>query len=821
MLEANTHCNQVTGRQILWCVAMLFLGLLLWHGAVVLGTQVFCGGDLVNQYYPVCQRQVQQGWFTGWLPETFSGRPVIEDIQTGTFYPPNWLCLLGLPVIKALSWLSLLHLLWGGLGMYLFSRCRLQHGGAMLAAFLWTFSAYQQMRITSGIIVFTFSLSWVSWMLLAAERQSLFKGRGLAWTALLALFGAMQLNAGAAQVCQITWVGLGIWTLGRMIISSKKQALTIGLGLFVAGLVSLLISTPLISGVLAFKAEAYPRGQQNLIQYLQNDSLQLRLIWTWIFPELFCNGVSETFYWGSATGYHETNAFLGVAPIIFSLFFFIVYPWKKSLKKENRHSLRWIISFLGIMVFAFLISMGSNFFLFGLFIRFVPSFDLFRVPARWIMWVTVGVCVFAGWGLDYLLKLSTKEACEEGEKRPLVTWAIAGGSITLFILAIQLFITPLLTSLGIDTFIYTRLPNNLEEAYETLLAVGTSSVRWELLMSVLVVGLGFLLLSGKFNRRYTIVFMVLVVAMDLIRFWIPFSHSILTGVKPEEIETEVSFHRISSGFFEEYFFPETELVKACELSARSGRIHYDNTLLSFYFDQYQREFLMERPVLRGIEHTRGYQQLILKGYTDDYYMSNLLFEGAEPDALMGYSITKDGRFFDAYNITKVLSYQGNVDYNKPLFKTLKGPQPIGARGLAGWENPTARGWAWLSENKEFLEAVPGKELGSADITKRDPDFWTGLVETTSPCWLHLSSPEYSGWKLSASGPGEAEVFNSRSVYLPKAGTWTFERKFTTPSLGAASLLSCLSGLILVVLGLFFSKRGTSVENEQKEEHLND
>jgi hypothetical protein len=85
------------------------------------------------------------GEFPGWNPYQGLGFPLLADPQYGVFYPPNWLFLLvpdGM-VAHLMSWLSLAHLAWGGLGMMLLARglgaCP---GGSAVAGLTWALSGH-------------------------------------------------------------------------------------------------------------------------------------------------------------------------------------------------------------------------------------------------------------------------------------------------------------------------------------------------------------------------------------------------------------------------------------------------------------------------------------------------------------------------------------------------------------------------------------------------------------------------------------------------------------------------------------------------------
>ena len=85
------------------------------------------GGDLVSFLYPTYRfaaAQIQQGALPLWNPTLYAGAPFISDVQAGFLYPPNLLLFLLDPDFgyRTLQWLSIGHLYWAGLGVYVLLR---------------------------------------------------------------------------------------------------------------------------------------------------------------------------------------------------------------------------------------------------------------------------------------------------------------------------------------------------------------------------------------------------------------------------------------------------------------------------------------------------------------------------------------------------------------------------------------------------------------------------------------------------------------------------------------------------------------------------
>ncbi len=802
-MKAET-VNRSTVKEFGLFAILLFAALVLWHGGVIFGSLVLCGGDQVNHIIPLRMIQEKWGWFTGWDPYTFGGRPLLNDIQVGAYYPLNWLHWLGASIERTMSLLAMLHLCIGAFGFFTFLRARSSFAAAAVTALVWTFGGFQILKLTAGIYVFTNALAWVPWMWWASEQQSLHRGRGLACCGALAFFGGLQLLAGAPQITQITWCGLALWTLGRMIWPRESESRPLIAGGFVfAGALSLLLAMPMLVGVFAFQSQSYPRTSGDLFTYLADGSIQPRVMWTWLFPEIYGPGNSEDYYWGSSVGYHETSVYTGIIPVMLALFAAAVALRRRGGSEERR----WTISLLAIAVISVLIALGSSGFLFELLVNHVPTFKYFRVPARWLLWGVAVVAVLAARGIDELL---AAQHDEDARRRAQVAWIAVAGIIVAACAIIRLSMGTLLQSLGINEALQRVPPQVLAEHHDRLIAFATGSATWTLLMAGVAAAIGFFLLRGV-RRRALIAALLLCCTFDLYRFWLPYTDVIPDDATPPQIETETPYHLISARHFRDYFYPNTELMQALEKEADRGRIHYDDLIPAYMNDQNQRELLNQRPIAHGIYVTRGYQQLHLRSYVTDYYSSIVPPFDGRIGAFLNAAEVRDRRFFDAYNVTRVLSYpHPELEKNYEKVGLVK-EGPLGSFGLISWRNPHARGWAWLSKERNFLEAEPDPALGAITSLQQTPDRWTLKVTLAAPAFVHFSAPaDPLEWSVRAEGGAGGEITpdSDGSLFLPGPGNWEIERR-CNPAKGTGVLLA-LCGLLLagfmVVAGVFQLRR---------------
>jgi hypothetical protein len=202
----------------LWCAAVLALLSPVWarHGAAF-----FNHGDLYTYHVPLralTASSLQAGRLPFWNPYILLGVPHAANPQAALFYPP---ALLGaiFPVVTALVWDQIFHLLFAGAGMFLLARfARLDRMGAAVLASAFALSPFLIYRVTAGIPTLLAALSWAPWLWLAW--LSGFSG-------LLAAAFALQLLSGHGQFLVVNGAAMGLWALcrgGRRVLLARLLA---------------------------------------------------------------------------------------------------------------------------------------------------------------------------------------------------------------------------------------------------------------------------------------------------------------------------------------------------------------------------------------------------------------------------------------------------------------------------------------------------------------------------------------------------------------------------------------------------------------------
>jgi len=205
---------------------------------ILLGSTTFVVRDFGMFSFPVAYFHRQSFWrgeLPLWNPFNNCGLPFLAQWNTLTLYPLSLIYLL-LPLSRSLSFFCLVHLFWGGLGMYFLAQDWTRHRlAAALAGVIFSFNGLSLNFLMWPSHVATFSwLPWVVWLAQAAWREG---GKHLVWAILAA---AMQMLAGGPETIGITWLILLVLACGDWIARNGPRGIMIlrftGLG-FLVGLV--------------------------------------------------------------------------------------------------------------------------------------------------------------------------------------------------------------------------------------------------------------------------------------------------------------------------------------------------------------------------------------------------------------------------------------------------------------------------------------------------------------------------------------------------------------------------------------------------------
>ena len=351
------------------------------------------GNDLTRFELPLFLRTVRGTSETGrvpaWDPAGFGGRPLVGNPQAGLWYPPKWLAWWsGAPA--ALGWITVGHLLWGGLGTVLLARRLGANPYAVYVAGVgFCLSPYVVAHAYEGHDPHLWSVSWFPWAFAAALEMARGRiGGGLALAMVLAA-ASLTGHAQEAYYLSIALAGWGAFAarrgfaregLARLI---RSVAVAAGVMLLAIGLLAIewLPARAVSDHALrtrhssASSASRYALDWPNLAQLLSPEALG--------GPADY---FGETNWWETLLSFGGGMSALAIVGLLRSKRRTIVNGWAALV--------------LGSMWFA----AGKGFGFFDVLYRVVPGMDRFRAPGRALFLATLGVAMLAGLGVEAIAR---------------------------------------------------------------------------------------------------------------------------------------------------------------------------------------------------------------------------------------------------------------------------------------------------------------------------------------------------------------------------------------------------------------------------------
>jgi hypothetical protein len=478
------------------CLAILgLISLLLFSfREAVLGGKAFFVEDITWLHYPLrtfTAKMIAQGQIPLWDPYTCAGYPHLAGGQVGVFYPLNFLSLV-LPAHIAMTWFIVMHCALAGVFMYILARELVGDGvAAFISALTFMLSGPVQAQIVnlnfmSGgiwlpLIFFLFERSLsrknysyamlagviFSLQLLVANPQIVFYS-----AATLAAYGAYYARRTARNNANERW-----WACSGPVLS-LLVLIAVGLGLSAVQI----IPTNELRG-LSVRQRGLP------YDVLVSFSLPPWHLVTMLWPDFW--GKPLNTYRG-LYNFWELYAYNGILPLML-----IPFAWRR---RANAHE-----SFLFIMAAVSLILALGGYTPLYLLLQYVPVFNLFRAPARWMFVTAFSLSILAGFGFSALVKLTNKDLEEHAARWPTLSKAMALTFLEVVVVT--------------SAFLLVLQPGDTFGRYRAALALLRASA-YPLLFSTLSIGAGFLLLTAYLRRGLSLrVFKIMSVgllAVDLL-----------------------------------------------------------------------------------------------------------------------------------------------------------------------------------------------------------------------------------------------------------------------------------------------------------------
>jgi hypothetical protein len=369
------------------------------------------GGDLVSFLYPTYRfaaAQLQQWTLPLWNPHLYGGAPFISDIQAGFLYLPNLLLFVLWPEFpyQAMQWLSIGHLYWAGLGVYVFLRTwqwrpgqSLSQPAALFGALAFQFS--DPLLIHLGNLNLIAVLSWLPWILTAYHQALTHRSRR--WLALASLLFAISTYAGHAQSTFYVALTLALYTIGYWVLDRRDQE---SAGSAYQSLLSNIqypilfyLLTALLTAPILLPALELTRFTERS-SFTYQDTVAFSLAPTQVIglltPGFFGRG--PALHW-SLWSRVETP-YAGVATLLLAL---------GALFLADQTTRRRLLIWAGIALFGFVTALGIYAIIHGWLTALLPLFGQFRAPARALLLWTLGIAVLGALGIDLVAATVAKQ----------------------------------------------------------------------------------------------------------------------------------------------------------------------------------------------------------------------------------------------------------------------------------------------------------------------------------------------------------------------------------------------------------------------------
>jgi len=400
------HTRLLAGIGLAGFVGLLYFPLLFTN-------RVLAGGDILLYFYPYrdyAASVLRGGAIPLWNPYIFMGVPFLANPQAAVLYPLHW-PFLWLPVTQQIYWSAAIHTWLLGFGVLLLLRRYQLSAGASLAGGLvlagcgfygGMLGHINQMNAAAWLpwTVLVFEMVGDRWSIAASARLRAKLATLLVPMAWYALLVALMLLAGHTQTAYINLFGVGLWLVWTAILQLPAWRLSMAtLRLFIANFAPSLFVYGIggALGAVICAAQLLPTIELNGLGlregglgYGEATSFSLhplRLPWS-LLPSYGLIDLGTIF----GVGYTEFVGYVGLLGLLLAL----IGAW------QGRGSARQLgLFFVGI---GLLLALGRWNPLYYLLYWLVPGFDLFRVPARWMMLYSFGMAVLAGLGLDWTVR---------------------------------------------------------------------------------------------------------------------------------------------------------------------------------------------------------------------------------------------------------------------------------------------------------------------------------------------------------------------------------------------------------------------------------
>jgi len=371
--------NRVTRHPLFWVILLFFVLPLLAFPEIIFGGKTLYWTDLSWIHYP---RHIfaASEWLAGrvplWDPYEDTGIPLLAETQVGVLYPFSVLFLSSLSPSLELSLFILLHFSLAALFTLILTRSLgMGWAASTIAGLAYGFGGFLMAQVPN-LNIMTGAV-WLPLILFAVIQIT----RQRSW--LMALLAgiplALQVFTAQPQIVFYTIIiviSCGVYRVAADFLSNSSQAQH---NFKYAGHTALLLVIAIISGLLLAAPQLLPtlelqqlsvRSQERGLKFLTENSLPPTMWLNLVLPGAFGNNVVG---FKGGDPFQEDFIYLGFIPLVLVFF------------SRPQHRQRDAIFFWLLFIGTALMAMGGYTPLYETVIQYLPGFDLFRIPARWLI----------------------------------------------------------------------------------------------------------------------------------------------------------------------------------------------------------------------------------------------------------------------------------------------------------------------------------------------------------------------------------------------------------------------------------------------------
>ena len=424
------------------------------------------GGDIASFYYPTyvyAAAQIKAGSLPLWNPYLWSGMPLAADVQSGVFYPLNWVLYLFVQVdYGSLEWLLIFHYWLASAFTYLFLRdMGVGRVAAVVGGVVYGFCGFMTAHL--GHLPMVPVAAWIPASLLALRRAFVVPGPGgWAWAVGAGAAMAMSLLAGHAQIFSYGMMAVGLLWLYLLVSRGRVERASV---LRWVGKGALAVAVVLGLGAIQL-LPSMQLGSESIRSSLSYEeagafSAQPITLLNLFLPRVY--GGDPASYVPSAWQSTENWGYMGVVTLALAGAGLVL----------RRH--RMVGFFALLSALALLIMVGDLSIVGGWVYKFVPGFGALRSSGRALVLLGLGFAGLSAFGLD---ALANTLKGDRADRRRAMWWLVgvsAALGVAVFVVA-PLFYAQLLLLGGSE---YSRLPNAVNDLGMLILWVGaTAALGW-------------------------------------------------------------------------------------------------------------------------------------------------------------------------------------------------------------------------------------------------------------------------------------------------------------------------------------------------------